>query len=132
MSNSDTPASFDPMKLWRDWFVKNERDWSEAMTRMIKDDTVSQGLGTEFNASLVQQQAMKRNMADFMANMNLPTRDDLTAMGERIGQLEDAVARIEALLVRLGPAAAATPSPKPSRTRKPASKTQPAHRHDAE
>ena len=132
MSNSDTPASFDPMKLWRDWFVKNERDWSEAMTRMIKDDTVSQGLGTEFNASLVQQQAMKRNMADFMANMNLPTRDDLTAMGERLGQLEDAVARIEALLVRLGPAAAATPSPKPSRTRKPASKTQPANRHDAE
>lgn len=131
MSKSDSPANLDPMKAWREWFVKSERDWSEAITRMIKDDTVSRGLGQEFNASLVQQQALSKNMAEFMASMNLPTREDFAALGERIGQLEDAIARVEAMLVQLktgSPAAA----PKPPRTRKPPRKTNAADRHDAE
>lgn len=118
MSKSHPVPEFDPMKAWREWFVKNERDWSESITRMLKDDKVSQGLGQEFNASLVQQQALTRNMADFMASMNMPTRDDFTALGERIGQVEDAIARIEALLVRTT-AHGASDVPKPPRTRKP-------------
>jgi hypothetical protein len=131
MSNSDTPADFDPMKAWREWFVKNERDWSESITAMIKEDKVSSGLGQKFNASLVQQQALTKSMAEFMASMNMPTRDDFTALGERIGQLEDSIARIEALLVQAN-AGSAGATAKPPRTRKPARKTKPASRHDAE
>lgn len=123
MSKSHPTPDFDPMKSWREWFVKNERDWSESITRLLKDDKVSQGLGQEFNASLVQQQALTRNMADFMASMNMPTRDDFTALGERIGQLEDAIARIEALLVRTM-ARNAGDVPKPPRTRRPPRKTK--------
>jgi len=118
MSKSDsTPANFDPMKAWRDWFVKNEREWSEALTRVIKDDAVSSALGQELKAQLYQQQAFAKSMAGPMARMNLPTRDEVMALGERLGQLEDAVARVEALLVQAqsrGPTAA----PKPPRTRK--------------
>ncbi len=131
MSSTDPPADFDAMKAWREWFVKNERDWSEAITGMIKDDKVSRGLGREFNASLVQQQALTRTMAEFMASMNMPTRDDFTALGERIGQVEDAIARIEALLVQTK-AGSASAAPKPPRTRKPPRKTGSAPRHDAE
>lgn len=123
MTKSDPPAMPDPMKAWRDWFVKNERDWSESITRVIKDDAVSRSLGQEFNAALFQQQAVSKNMAEFMASMNLPTRDDFAALGDRLGQLEDAVARIEALLVeaKIGSAGAAAKTP---RTRKPPRKTK--------
>ena len=115
--NESPPASFDPMKAWRDWFMKNERDWSESMTRVIKDDAVSTALGQELKAQLYQQQAFAKSMAGPMAMMNLPTRDEMTALSERIGQLEDAVARVEALLVQ-SQAGKPTAAPRPPRTRK--------------
>ena len=122
--NESPPAKFDPMKAWRDWFVKNERDWSESITGLIKDDAVSSALGQELKAQLYQQQAFAKSMAGPMARMNLPTRDEVVALGERIGQLEDAVARVEAMLVQAqasGPKAA----PKPPRTRKAPRPTKP-------
>jgi hypothetical protein len=117
MSKNDSPAAFDPMKAWRDWFVKNERDWSESLTRIIKDDTVSGALGQELKAQLYQQQAFAKSMAAPMAMMNLPTRDEMVALSDRIGQLEDAIARVEALLVK-SQAGKPTAAPKPPRTRK--------------
>jgi hypothetical protein len=118
MSKDDSPANLDPMKAWRDWFVKNERDWSESLTNIIKSEAVSSALGEELKAQLYQQQAFSKSMAEPMARMNLPTRDDLMALGERLGQLEDAVARVEALLVQ-SKASSATEAQKPARTRKP-------------
>lgn len=118
MSSNDPPAVFDPMKAWRDWFVKNERDWSESLTRFIKDDAVSGSLGQELKAQLYQQQAFAKSMAAPMAAMNLPTRDEVTALGERLGQLEDAVARVEAMLVQMK-AGGAAEAARPPRTRKP-------------
>jgi hypothetical protein len=118
MSKNDSPANLDPMKAWRDWFVKNERDWSESLTNIIKSEAVSNALGEELKAQLYQQQAFSKSMAEPMARMNLPTRDDLMALGERLGQLEDAVARVEALLVQTR-AGSASEAQKPPRTRKP-------------
>ena len=125
MSKNDPPANLDAMKAWRDWFVKNERDWSESLTNIIKGDAVSSGLGEELKAQLYQQQAFSKNMAGPMARMNLPTRDDVMALGERLGQLEDAVARVEALLVQKK-AGNATEAQKPPRTRKAPRASKPA------
>jgi hypothetical protein len=113
MSNNDEPGNLDPMRVWRDWFVKAERDWSESITRLIRDDAVSNALGQELKAQLYQQQAFAKNMAGPMAMMNLPTRDEMIALSERLGQLEDAVARVEALLVSYH----AKESARPPRTR---------------
>lgn len=118
MNNEDSPANFDPMKAWRDWFLKNERDWSTSLTGVMKEDSVSSALGQQLTAQLYQQQAFAKSMAGPMANMNLPTRDEMMALGERLGRLEDAVARVEALLVQTN-AGSATGAAKPSRTRKP-------------
>ncbi len=117
MSNKDAPGKMDPMKAWRDWFVQNEREWSESLTRMMKDESVARSVGQEINAALYRQQMLTQGAATPMAMMNVPTRDDVVALGERIGQLEDAVARVEAALVQLKSGAPAS-APKPPRTRK--------------
>jgi len=133
MSNKDSPpAKFDPMKAWRDWFVKNERDWSASLTGLIKEGAVSSALGQELKAQLYQQQAFAKSMAGPMANMNLPTRDEVLALGERLGQLEDAVARVEALLVQTLAGSAGEAAKKPPRTRRPARKSKANDRHAAE
>ncbi|MCA0240666.1 MAG: hypothetical protein LCI02_07370 [Proteobacteria bacterium] len=112
----------DPVKAWRDWFVRNEREWSEALTRLMKDDGVARAVGQEINTALHAQQMLAQGMATPLALLNLPTRDDVVALGERIGQLEDAVARIEAALVqalRAGAAGTAGTAHAPARTRQP-------------
>lgn len=111
---TDTSHPFaDPLKAWRDWFVKSERDWSEQLTTLMKDDNVARAIGQEIHAGVHRQQMLAQAMAGPLAAMNVPTREDLVAIGDRIGRLEDAVARVEALATRLAPAAA-----RPARTRK--------------
>ncbi|WP_028602858.1 hypothetical protein [Ottowia thiooxydans] len=94
-------SSLDPLKTWREWFVKNEREWSESITKVMKDDAVAQSLGQEINAAIHRQQMFTQGLAGPMASMNIPSRADVAALGERIGQLEDSVARVEAALVRI-------------------------------
>jgi hypothetical protein len=118
MSKSNPPAHLDPMKAWRDWFVSNEREWSESLSSMMKDDTWARMLGREMNASIHGKQMFAKELAGSMAAMNVPTRDDIVALGERIGLLEDAVARVEALLVRVNAGNPAGQA-RPPRTRKP-------------
>lgn len=125
MSRSPTPspkperpaAAFDPVQAWRDWFVANERDWSESMTRLMKDDTVARSVGKEINSALLGQQMFTQQMASPLAAMNLPTREDMVALGERVGQLEDAVARIEAMMVQTRHAVPPDATSRPLRTR---------------
>ena len=116
MTQPPKPPSFDWAKAWRDWFVQSERDWSEAVTRLLQDDNVSRTLGQEITAGLYRQQMLSQGMAGNLAMMNLPTRDEVVALGERIGRLEDAVARVEAGLVRIAASAAPALS-RPARTR---------------
>ena len=104
----------DPMKAWRDWFVQSERDWSEQLTGLMKDDNVARTLGEQIHAGLHKQQMLAQSMAGPLAAMNVPTREDLVAIGERIGRVEDAVARVEALVTRMASADTA----RPARTRK--------------
>jgi hypothetical protein len=67
----------------------------------MKEDSTARALGQEINAALHAQQALKQGMAGSLASMNLPTQDQLVALGERLGALEDAVARVEAVVVQL-------------------------------
>jgi hypothetical protein len=84
----------------------------------MKDDNVARAVGQEIHAGLHRQQMLAQAMAGPLAAMNVPTREDLVAIGERIGRLEDAIARVEALATRLAPPSA----PRAARTRKAATK----------
>lgn len=116
----------DPLGTWRDWFVKSEREWSEALTGLMQDDRVAQTVGREMNASLYAQQMLKQGMAGSLAAMNLPTQEQLAALGERLGQIDDAIARVEADLTRLRRALEAGTTPAPRRDRRPAGSEAPA------
>ena len=112
-------TSTDPLKAWRDWFVQNERDWSESLTKVMKTEAVSRAVGQEINNSLYGQQMLTQGMAGSLAMLNLPTREDFVALSERIGRLEDGVARIEAALVQARNASPQAVAARPARTRKP-------------
>lgn len=121
---SKSNPSLDPLKTWREWFVKNEREWSESITKLMKDESVAQSMGQEINAAIHRQQMFTQGMASPMASMNIPSRADVVALGERIGHLEDSVARVEAALVRME--SRSKPSTPRTRGTRPAAQSTPA------
>jgi hypothetical protein len=117
--SKETPAPrVDPLKAWREWFVQSEREWSETLTRLMKEDATARAVGQEINAALYAQQMLKQGMAGSLTMMNIPTQDQLTALAERLGSLEDAVARVEAGFVQLRHTLDATARAGPARNRK--------------
>jgi len=118
--------SLSPMHLWRDWIAKNEAQWSETVSRMLKDEHISKVL----NRQLGELQLMHRQFSELaqasLAVANLPSRSDFEALDERMGRLEDGLARLSAAVSDLSQALAASPSLKA-----PASLKRPLRTHKA-
>ncbi|MEO1656973.1 MAG: hypothetical protein AAFR65_04570 [Pseudomonadota bacterium] len=73
-------------------------------------------------ASSVQmrmRKGMNTHMARQLALFNMPSREDMTALAERVMTMDERLVRIEAMLQRMVPDAAAPRSGQPPRTKKP-------------
>ena len=120
--------SINPVRLWREWFVKSEKAWSQAMTDAMGDERFSKGLGRYMQEALHTHRMFSESMAQYLANLNLPSRQDLLDLGDRLGQVEDALAAVQVELRELRtrvaqgvtPAAGASAvAGRPARTRRP-------------
>jgi hypothetical protein len=126
----DKDAMIDPLRLWREWFVKSEKTWSDALTDIMGDDRFSKGMGRYMQEALHTHRMFSESMAQYLANLNIPSRADILDLGDRLGQIEDALASIQielraqrARLASLGSGAPAAADGdgerKPSRTKRP-------------
>lgn len=122
-----------PMSLWRDWFVKSEKAWSQALTDVMGDERFSKGMGRYMQEALHTHRMFSEGMSQYLANLNLPSRSDVLDIGDRLGQIEDTLALIQVELreqrIQLARASASTPSletanspapVRPARTKQPA------------
>ena len=80
-------------------------------------------MGQDFGASLHRQQMFAEVIGKSLAALNLPSRDEVLALGERIGRIEDGLAGVQASLTQLRLSLGATVAPqatghRPPRTRK--------------
>jgi hypothetical protein len=126
-----------PMALWRDWFVKSEKAWSQALTDMMGDERFSKGMGRHMQEALHTHRMFTESMSQYLANLNLPSRSDVLDIGDRLGQIEDMLAAIQVELreQRIQIARASNPSPgtepletltpaRPARTKRPSTPAQ--------
>jgi len=118
----------DPMRLWREWFAKSEKAWSDALTEMMGDEHFANGLGRYVHEALHTHRMWSESMAQYLANLNIPSRSDLLEVTDRLAHMEETLNQIQVelrtqrgQLARL--AAGATGSEaapaRPARTRKP-------------
>ena len=123
-----------PAAMFRDWIVKSEAQWSEAVTALLKDERA----GGVLNRQIAEARQVQRMFAEMsqasLAAANLPSRTDFEALDERLGRLEDGLASVSAALVQLRSALVAQGSaraehaggnPRPPRTRKALAKAVP-------
>jgi hypothetical protein len=65
------------------------------------------------------QKGLSDHMSQRLATFNMPSREDVTAIGQRLMVMDERLMRIEEILARLAPAETKTRAAGPPRTRKP-------------
>ena len=124
---ADKTATADPFEMWRDWVANSERQWNSFLNNAMATDEFSQAMGRMMDVYLNMQKNMNEVMGRYLQVINVPTRNDIMAIGERLSQIEDRLNQIEGALARMSvPSASgtaaprATAVPRPPRTKKPA------------
>jgi polyhydroxyalkanoic acid synthase PhaR subunit len=117
----------DPLEMWRNWLSESERQWNGFLNQAMATDEFSQTMGKFMDVYLNMQKSMSEAMGRYLTAMNLPTRTDVLALGDRISALQERIAGLEATVAKASSATAESPAPaagapaksKPARTRKP-------------
>lgn len=88
-------ATVDPLALWRDWVANSERQWNAFLNNAMATDEFSQTMGRMMDVYLNVQKQMNEVMGRYLQIINVPTRNDVMAIGERLSQIEDRLVSIE-------------------------------------
>ncbi len=118
-------VNLNPVALWRDWIVKSETQWSEAMSGLLKDERAGAVLKRQIDEARMAHRQFGEMAQAALTAAYLPTRADVEALDERMGRLEDGLAQVSAQLVSLREALAVQGAVKLARVprnRKPPSK----------
>ena len=117
-SSTGTP---DPLQMWREWVDQAERNWNQVLGEVMGSEQFGQAQGRMMEAMLGLQTSMNEATQRYFAALNLPSRTDVLAVGERLSGIEARLGEIERLLAASAQGAtksAATQRPKPKRTKK--------------
>jgi len=109
----------DPGEQFRELVTQWERNINSFANQVMGTETFSKAMQDAQRARLGVQQALSDLMARYLAAVNMPSRDDVIRIGERLQHLEKRLTHIESLLDSAAPPADASTSTQPPRTRRP-------------
>jgi len=125
--------SLDPIRIWREWLIKSEKQWSDHLTEMMGDERFSKGMGRYIQEGLHSHRIFSDGMAQYLSNLNIPSRADVLDIGDRLGQIEETLAGLQveireqrAQLTKLansGGTVSSQSAKRPSRSKQPPKKT---------
>jgi hypothetical protein len=121
--------SNDPAEIWRTFLAEFERNANNIANQAMGSQEFSRVMNQASGATVGAQKAFGDMMERYLASTNLPSRAQLTNIGERLQAIESQLSEIKALLNRIhgddrpaSPAASLAP-PRPPRTKRPPSMT---------
>jgi polyhydroxyalkanoic acid synthase PhaR subunit len=122
--NTADAASGDVMQLWRSWLTETERQWNSFFGEVLGTESFARFSGNYADAYSVIQRALNQGMERYLNTFNLPTHSDIVELGERLHNIEERLASLEANINSLVQAAGVTPGApvtpiRPRRTRRP-------------
>lgn len=116
-------ATADPFAMWRDWVSQSERQWNSFLNNAMSTDEFSQSMGRMMDVYLGMQKNMNETMGRYFSALNIPSRNDILGLADRLGGIEDRLTSIESALSGMKAGKATTSEapagPRPPRTRKP-------------
>jgi hypothetical protein len=117
-----TPPVQNPLDLWRQFITDSERQWNGFFKEVLGTDAFSTVMNTWVETTLTVQRMVADGLERYYTAFNIPTHNDLVALGERMKSIEESLARLEASVQQVGDAQPARPAAraKPRRTKRPA------------
>jgi len=95
MSQAQTNTEFnpfDPTGMFKDMRDSNMEAWSKIMVDVVNTEAYAESTGAILDAWLTSsgpfRKAMETHMAQAMAQLNLPTRDDISRLAEQLTNIE--------------------------------------------
>jgi hypothetical protein len=112
---------------WRAWVGQSEQQWNALLNQAMGTEQYGQSLGWLMETYVTMQKQLRETMGRYHSALNLPSRADVLALGDRLAGIEDRLAAIElALSDRAGSSApggqGAAPVARPPRTKQPAAR----------
>ena len=92
-----------PLDLWRQFITDSERQWNGFFKEVLGTDGFSSSMNTWVEASLTVQRLIADNLERYYTTFNIPTHNDLVALGERMKAIEETLARLESALTQSNP-----------------------------
>jgi len=124
MSEQTQQPQPDVMQAWREWLTQTERQFNAFFQESMNQEPFARGMGGYVEMTAAFQRMIAENMQRYLTFMNMPSRSDVTELGETLRSIEDRLSRIEEML-RIAAEAIdmsderAAPRPEPMRTRIP-------------
>lgn len=112
MANDGPP---DPAATFRELVTQWERNFNSLANQVMGTESFTRLMQEMQRMQLAVQQATSEAMGRRLASMNMPTREDVIRVAERLGDVERRLARIESSLDGKGDNAAAPASAQPAR-----------------
>jgi hypothetical protein len=114
----ETFNPFDPTGMFKDMRAATMDAWSKSMIQMVNSEAYAQAtaamLDAWASASVPFRNAMETVMTQVLGNLNMPTRNDVINLAERLTNIEMRLDDLEAKLDEKRPASgkgAAKPRP---------------------
>jgi polyhydroxyalkanoic acid synthase PhaR subunit len=82
------PAPTDFLNAWKQMAEQAEGQWNQYFNQMMGTEQFAELMGRSMERYLAQQQALGDSVDRALRAMNLPTRADFAALGERVAALE--------------------------------------------
>lgn len=101
MTEEERDLFVEPMRMWRNWYQKSEQQWSEAITEIMADERLGKRFGKYFQEWLHAHHMFTEMVGQQLAALNLPSRNDLLNVGDRMGEVEDSLSALAAEIHQL-------------------------------
>ncbi len=95
------PTPQDLLGPWRQMAEQAEQQWNQLFNQVMGTEQFASMMGRYMEGYLAFQQSLTRNVERYMQTLNLPTRTDITALGERLAAIEAQLSALAAEQRRL-------------------------------
>ena len=114
----------DPVALWQKMVGEMEKGFNSFATKAMETPEFSQAMNRAGGAAAGAQKQFGDLMEKYLLSMNLPSREQMTGIAERLQSIEGQLGEIKSMLSRMSANSAGSAidaAPRPPRTRRPPS-----------
>ncbi|MGX4773025.1 hypothetical protein ACWAUC_24870 [Bradyrhizobium guangdongense] len=114
----------DPVALWQKMVGEMEKGFNSFATKAMETPEFSQAMNRAGGAAAGAQKQFGDLMEKYLLSMNLPSREQMTGIAERLQSIEGQLGEIRAMLNQMSANPAGSPigsAPRPPRTKRPPS-----------